>query len=96
MALVAEANGFIETRTPWTSAKQGDRAALSETLGALADAVQTLTVMLSPFLPTKSAVVWRALGNSAEVTPVTGHIPSIAGQRVEKVPPLFPKPLPAA
>jgi len=96
MALVAEANGFIETRTPWTSAKQEDTAALSETLGALADAVHTLTVMLSPFLPTKSAVVWHALGNSAEVTSVTGHVPSIAGQRVEKVPPLFPKPLPAA
>jgi methionyl-tRNA synthetase len=94
MGLVAEANGFIEARAPWTLAKQGERAALDDTLGALADTVLALTVMLSPFLPTKTATVWRALGNDADVTPVTGPLPSAGGQTVLKVTPLFPKPLP--
>jgi methionyl-tRNA synthetase len=92
MALVAEANGFIETRAPWAMAKQGNRAALADTLGALADTVQVLTLMLSPFLPAKTAIVWHALGNRADVIPVTGELPSPAGQRVEKITPLFPKP----
>jgi len=95
MALVAEANGFIEARAPWALAKQGDHAALAETLGALADTLQALTIMLTPFLPTRTSVVWRALGNSTDVTPVTGSPPSSAGQRVEKVTPLFPKPVTA-
>jgi methionyl-tRNA synthetase len=92
MGLVAEANGFIETRAPWALAKQGDRAALDETLGTLADAVQALTLMLTPFLPGKTAVVWRALGNREDVMPVTGTLPSAAAQRVQKITPLFPKP----
>jgi len=92
MSLVAEANGFIEARAPWTLAKQGDRDGLAVTLGALADTVQTLTVMLAPFLPAKTRVVWRALGNSGNVTPVTGRPPSAEGQHVQRITPLFPKP----
>ncbi|MDH4043607.1 MAG: methionine--tRNA ligase [Gemmatimonadota bacterium] len=95
MALVAEANGFIEARAPWTLAKQGEQAPLADTLGALADTVAALTVMLAPFLPTKTATVWHALGNGGQVTPVTGPLPSAAHQKVLKVTPLFPKP-PAA
>jgi methionyl-tRNA synthetase len=49
--------------------------------------------MLAPFMPDKTAEVWRALGNAApDVTPVTGPLPSSAGQRVRKITPLFPKP----
>ena len=96
MALVADANGFIEARAPWALAKQEARAPLADTLAALADTVQALTLMLSPFLPTKTALVWHALGNRAEVRLVTGGLPSAAGQRVEKVSPLFPKPPAAA
>lgn len=92
MDLVADANGFIEARAPWTLAKEGNHPVLEQTLGALADTVQTLTIMLSPFLPTKTALVWRALGNRADVTPVTGALPSTAGRLVQKITPLFPKP----
>ena len=92
MALVAEANGFIEARAPWTLAKQNERDALADTLGALADTVAALTVMLAPFLPAKTATVWHALGDAGRVTPVTGPLPSTAHQKVLKVTPLFPKP----
>jgi methionyl-tRNA synthetase len=94
LSLVADANGFIEARAPWALARQpADRAELEQVLRALTDTVQAVTVMLAPFMPDKTAEVWRALGNaSAEVTPVTGALPPSAGQRVRKITPLFPKP----
>jgi methionyl-tRNA synthetase len=94
LTLVADANGFIEARAPWALARQPtDRPELEQVLGALTDTVQAVTVMLAPFMPDKTAEVWRALGNAApDVTPVTGPLPSSAGQRVRKITPLFPKP----
>jgi methionyl-tRNA synthetase len=95
--LVAEANGYIEARAPWALAKQGDAAALADTLGALADTVTAVTIMLAPYLPQKTAEVWQALGNeTGEVTPVTGPLPSIGGQFVRKPTPLFPKQPPSS
>jgi methionyl-tRNA synthetase len=96
LALVADANGFIEARAPWALAKQpADRPALEQVLAALTDAVQAVTVMLTPFMPDKTAEVWRALGNtSADVTAVTGPLPRAGGLRVRKITPLFPKPAP--
>ena len=94
LRLVADANGYIEAEVPWALAKQpGRRAQLEQVLRTLTDAVQAVTVMLAPFMPDKTADVWRTLGNeSAEVTLVTGSVPPTAGQRVQKAAPLFPKP----
>jgi methionyl-tRNA synthetase len=94
MHLVSAANGFIEAQAPWALAKAGATEQLAATLGALADAVALITVMLAPFLPGKSAIVWRALGNEGNVTTVTVPLRSTAGNRAQKVPPLFPKPVP--
>ena len=97
LTLVADANGFIEARAPWSLAKEpASRLELEQVLAALTDTVQAVTVMLAPFMPDKTAEVWRALGNaSPEVTPITNGVPRTSGQRVTKVTPLFPKP-PAA
>ena len=68
-------------------------AQLEQVLRALTDAVQAVTVMLAPFMPTKTEEVWQALGNeSPHVTPVTGSLPGTAGHRVQRASPLFPKP----
>jgi methionyl-tRNA synthetase len=97
MLLVTAANGFIEAQAPWTLAKTGATDQLAETLSTLADAVATITVMLAPFLPAKTAVVWQALGNAQpDVTPVTMPLRSMAGNRVQRGAPLFPKPNVAA
>jgi len=94
LSLVADANGFIEARAPWALARQpAERLELEQVLRALTDTVQAVTVMLAPFMPDKTAEVWRALGNaSPDVTPVTGAPPPSVGQRVRKITPLFPKP----
>jgi methionyl-tRNA synthetase len=94
--LVTEANGFIERRAPWALARAGDAKALDETLAATARAIARVTLMLSPFIPRKAELVWRALGNDARVVrSVTGELPSLSGKQVTKLPPLFPKPLAA-
>jgi methionyl-tRNA synthetase len=93
MTLVTDANGFIEARAPWTLAKRPEsRPDLEQVLAALTDTVQTITVMLAPFMPDRTAEVWRALGNATpDVTPVTDGVPQTAGQVVRKITPLFPK-----
>ena len=70
---------------------------MDETLGALADAVARVTVMLTPFLPGKTAEVWRALGferDAGDETLLTGERSETAGHGVHKITPLFPKPAP--
>jgi methionyl-tRNA synthetase len=91
--LVSEANGFIERTAPWALAKVGDAAKLDHTLAALANCVARVTLMLTPFLPGKTADVWTALGNGTTlVTMVTGEMRGMSGNRVVTLPPLFPKP----
>ncbi len=93
LELVTAANGFIEVTAPWTLHKQGRTEELATVLSALADAVAGVTVMLSPFMPRKTETVWRVLGNDApSVTTVTSGLPSVAGCKVTKATPLFPKP----
>jgi methionyl-tRNA synthetase len=91
--LVSEANAFIERTAPWTLAKTGDSDRLDRTLAALADCVAQVTLMLSPFMPGKSAEVWMALGRKPlDVTMVTATMPTTSGNRVGQLAPLFPKP----
>jgi methionyl-tRNA synthetase len=95
MKLVTDANGFVEARAPWALAKAGETEQLGAALASLAEAVARLTLMLSPFLPGKTAVVWRALGfpdTPADVTLLTAGRPKTPGLSVSKIPPLFPKP----
>lgn len=94
--LVTRANGFVEERAPWKLAKEGATEQLGETLGALVGAVARITLLLAPFIPQKAQTVWAALGFTEPVTGVTIErviSPGTAGQTVEKVPPLFPKPV---
>jgi methionyl-tRNA synthetase len=95
--LVSEANGFIERSAPWALAKAGDANRLDPVLASLAACVAQVTLMLSPFLPTKTTEVWRALGTAPDdVTMVTYVLPTMSGRRVGTVAPLFPKPRVAA
>ena len=92
--LVDRANGFVEERAPWTLAKEGRTEELDETLGALARAIARITLMMSPYMPTKTQLVWEALGLLGNVTDATWDAlerPPTAGRAVNKLAPLFPK-----
>jgi methionyl-tRNA synthetase len=96
LELVTEANGFIESQAPWTLAKEKRAGELAAVLSVLADTVLAVTVMLTPFLPARTAEVWRAFGmDTGDVTPVTGPLPRAQGRTVTRIAPLFPKPVPA-
>jgi methionyl-tRNA synthetase len=92
--LVDRANGFVEERAPWTLAKEGRTAELEEALAALARALARITLLASPFMPTKTQSVWDALGMSGTVADMPwGYVerPPTGGAASRKPPPLFPK-----
>ncbi len=63
MELADAANGFVETRAPWSQAKDPSQATeLDATLAALARALAALATMLEPFLPERMRVLAAALG----------------------------------
>lgn len=93
--LVDAANRFVETEAPWTLAKERRTGELEAVLGALARAILRITVMVSPFMPGKTAEVWAALGQPG-IPEAAGwgalEHPRPGGARTAKLPPLFPKP----
>lgn len=94
--LVAEANGYVERRAPWSQAKAGDDAGLDATLAALARVLARLAPLTSPFIPAAAGRLWRALGLPGE--PVGqeawrhAHTPGVSGLTTTRIAPLFPKP----
>ncbi len=92
--MVSEANSFIENMAPWTLAKEGNDELLDAVLAALARCLFRVTLLASPFLPTKVKGVLQALGVSG--TPADSawaeiEAPKLAGATVSRMAPLFPK-----
>jgi methionyl-tRNA synthetase len=93
--VVARANQYVQETAPWTLAKAGDDKALDSALAALARALYRITVLASPFMPEKAQSVWKALGCPGEVAKAVWRdveLPPVAGLKVSKPEPLFPKP----
>jgi methionyl-tRNA synthetase len=91
--LITAANGFVEESAPWSLASDGDTDQLDRVLAALARAVARVSVMAFPFMPSKTQVVWEALGlpSLADARWEDAQRPGVAGLTVVKPPPLFPK-----
>jgi methionyl-tRNA synthetase len=69
MALVAEANLFIENSAPWALAKDPTKAdELAFTMWSLIEAIRIAAVLLEPLMPSTSAEVLRRCGLPAEPT----------------------------
>ncbi len=98
--LVFEANAWVDRRAPWTQAKTGDNAGLDVTLASLARCLARLAVLVHPFMPSASDTLWRALHNGEAMVPngawARAEQPRLEGLRTFRIPPLFPKPQPAA
>ncbi len=93
MQLAGAANVFIEEEAPWKLAKQpSESAQLDAALASLARTLARLAALLSPFMPGKSAELWRALGDDGAIPPLTAYDRlDLAGARVERQAVLFPK-----
>jgi methionyl-tRNA synthetase len=93
--LVSKANLFVQQSAPWALAKAGKESELDDVLGALARMLTRLTILSSPFIPSKSQALWEMLGFDGEVA--TGgweatEQPAVSGRTVSRAEVLFPKP----
>ena len=92
---VARGNEYVDRQAPWKLAKDpAQRGALDETLASLMRQLARFAVMLAPFMPGKSAELWRQLGGPGDVA--AQRLQDLAsldatGWRVSKGAPLFPK-----
>jgi methionyl-tRNA synthetase len=89
-ALVRRLNRFVEETKPWELAKdEADPERLDEVLYNLVEGLRVTTLLLVPYLPQASGTLLAALDEEGRGL---GELGSRAGgQKVERVPPLFPK-----
>ena len=71
LALVSDANSFVEERAPWKLAKDPSLSGeLDQTLASLVRTIAIVAVMLSPFMPRKSQDLWERLGTGRPMPPL--------------------------
>jgi len=93
--LATRANRYVEETTPWKLAKAKRDGELDQVLAHLVRTVARLAVLSGPFIPVKAEEIWTSLGAdrslaSLRLADLTGL--AVAGWKVSKPPPLFPKP----
>jgi len=92
MELARSANGYVETREPWTQAKDPDRGGeLDETLASLARVLAVLSALLEPVMPQRMAALAGDLGLPAPPSLDGALEVPLAGLEVRKGEPLFPR-----
>ena len=88
--LVRRLNRYVEETQPWVLAKdEADPERLDEVLYNLVEGLRVTTLLLVPYLPQTSETLLAALGEDGSRLAELGSRPG--GQRVERMPPLFPK-----
>jgi methionyl-tRNA synthetase len=89
-ALVRRLNRFVEETQPWVLAKdEADPERLDEVLYNLVEGLRVVTLLLVPYLPGTSETLLAALEEEGRALAELGS--REGGQKVERVPPLFPK-----
>ena len=92
MDLARLANGYVEERQPWTQAKSpGSSAELDQTLATLARVLAVLSALFQPVGPAKMAELAGHLGLDGVPTLDGSRSVALAGRRVSKGAPLFPR-----
>jgi methionyl-tRNA synthetase len=87
---VRRLNRYVEESRPWDLAKDGSRAAdLDQVLYSLAEGVRVLALLLLPYMPATSERLLDALSEPGRELAELGS--RGGGQRIERIPPLFPK-----
>lgn len=88
-------NKYIDTEAPWKLAKENPER-IPTVLYNVWNGVRVATLLLSPFMPTKTAQVWKALGLGGDIGKVAFddekqfyHAGDLA--EIGKIPPLFPR-----
>ena len=89
-ALVRRLNRYVEETRPWELAKdEADPERLDEVLYNLVEGLRVTTLLLVPYLPQTASSCSPRSGEESRELAELGSRPG--GQKVERVPPLFPK-----
>src|SRR3954463_8480106 len=90
---VRRLNRYVEERAPWQLAKDESKAAeLDTTLRSLAEGLRAVTVLLAPYIPETADQLLPPPGAPDGDLDAAAFGARPGGARVEKLPPLFPKP----
>jgi methionyl-tRNA synthetase len=90
--LVRRLNQYVEESRPWDLAKDESLAGdLDGVLYNLAEGLRVTTLLLHPYLPDSSVRLLDALGEPERGLAAAELGSHKGGQRIEKLPPLFPK-----
>jgi methionyl-tRNA synthetase len=90
---VRRLNRYVEEQAPWQLAKDPAKATeLDVALRSLAEGIRVVTVLLHPYLPETAEKLLAALGRPELALDGAAFGAGPGGARVEKPPPLFPKP----
>ncbi len=90
--LVRRLNQYVEESRPWDLAKEESQTAdLDRVLYNLAEGLRTTTLLLYPYLPDSAGRLLDALGEPERVLAAAELGSHSGGQRIERLPPLFPK-----
>jgi methionyl-tRNA synthetase len=88
-------NRYIDSEAPWKLAKE-DEKRLKTVLFNIWNGVRIATILLYPFMPEKTAIIWNALGKRDAIVSATFqnekvfyHSEELAA--IEKIPPIFPR-----
>jgi methionyl-tRNA synthetase len=89
---VRRLNRYVEEQSPWTLAKDPERAReLDAVLASLAEGLRVLAVVLHPWTPQSSATLLDALG-APELELEGARMQAGRLGAISKLEPLFPKP----
>jgi methionyl-tRNA synthetase len=91
-ATIARGNEYVDRQAPWKLAKDpGQRQLLETTLTSLVRQLVRQAFALTPFMPTKCAELFKQLGAPPRIKYAFPEKIDVAGWRVMKMEPLFPK-----
>lgn len=92
MELARTANGYVEEREPWAQARDAARGGeLDETLATLARTLAVLAALLEPVMPARMQELAGRLGLEGIPSLDEAVAVGLAGRKVEKGDPLFPR-----
>ncbi|MGH7886063.1 MAG: class I tRNA ligase family protein, partial [Thermodesulfobacteriota bacterium] len=59
---ISSVNKYVDDNAPWTLSKEGNTERLGTVLYTVAESIRLISLMLSPFIPQTSQIIWEKLG----------------------------------
>jgi len=93
--IISILNKYIDSEAPWKLAKEGD-VRVKTVMFNLWNGIRVAAVLLYPFMPVKSQLIWKALGISRQIEACSleeemrFYAPSDIAP-IDKIPPVFPR-----